>query len=220
MSDQNWDELQNVVQEARQLTRKTLAEQLAVPGPASVARRSDDTGKWMQTYLGKAFWLDYPSSNNGGNVSLVDVAHSLAMQCRFGGHSTIFYSVAEHSVLVSQAVPAEDAAWGLLHDATEAYLGDVVRPLKQLLPDYQRLEAAVETLICDRFGLTYRMPESVKDADTRVLLNERAAVMSPEPRPYEVDELGLEPLDVEVHGWSPTRAKRAFLERAHELGVR
>lgn len=92
---------------------------------------------WLQTFTNQAFFPNDPGSLY---ISKYDIAHSLAMQCRYNGHTKIFYSVAEHSVLVSHAVPEEDALWGLLHDAPEAYIGDMIRPLKKLVPAFREMD--------------------------------------------------------------------------------
>lgn len=82
---------------------------------------------WMQTYTGRVFW---PLEPRPEDVDIVDIAHALANLCRYGGHSKVFYSVAHHSVLVSQIVPPADALWGLMHDSAEAYVIDLIRPIK------------------------------------------------------------------------------------------
>src|SRR5579872_2947230 len=85
---------------------------------------------WIQTASGLEFPLFEPRLDA---INIEDIAHGLSMICRFTGQCARFYSVAEHSVHVSHLVPREDAAWGLLHDAAEAYLGDVASPLKKHL---------------------------------------------------------------------------------------
>jgi hypothetical protein len=95
----------------------------------------------------------------------------LAHQCRFGGHASKLYSVAEHSVHVSQLCQAEHALWGLLHDASEAYLIDLPRPLK-LLPEfaaYREAERRLQRAVAVRFGLPPDQPASVTEADDTML---------------------------------------------------
>src|SRR4051812_20612492 len=89
-------------------------------------------GDWMQTYTGRAFW---PLDAQPEDVDPLDIAAALSMLCRYGGHVSRFYSVAEHCLLMSEAVAPEHALWALLHDATEAYMGDMVRPLKRQMPE-------------------------------------------------------------------------------------
>src|SRR5438128_12538670 len=83
-------------------------------------------GDWMQTYTGRAF---YPLDPRLDDICIEDIAHALSMLCRYGGQCQEFYSVAEHSVLMSYAVNPQHALWALLHDATESYMGDLIRPL-------------------------------------------------------------------------------------------
>lgn len=93
----------------------------------------------------------------GSEFTLYDIAHGLGRVCRFAGHTNRFYTVAEHCVHVSRLVGAEEEATpmlaraALLHDASEAFIGDVTRPLKALLPDYRKIEATVELAIANRF---------------------------------------------------------------------
>jgi 5'-deoxynucleotidase YfbR-like HD superfamily hydrolase len=181
-------------------------------------------GDWMQTHTGRRF---YPLDPRASEVDPEDIAHALSLLCRYGGHVDRFYSVAEHCVLMSQAVAPEHALAALLHDATEAYVVDVPRPLKINLPDYQQAEAGVELAVWERFGLPMRAgadrvfrPEVsplVKEADTRILLDERAALMAATVHAWGIDSLA--PLDVEVEGWLPARAEQEYLNRLEELGA-
>ena len=129
----------------------------------------------MQTYTGKLVDL---ANFTEEDVRLPDIAHSLSMINRFTGHTTVPYSVAQHSVVVSKLVSPEDSMWGLLHDASEAYLGDIATPLKSLLPDYMQLERHVQRTIAKKFGLKWPMPDSVKVADKQALLHEKTTLMS------------------------------------------
>lgn len=111
-------------------------------------------------------------------IVLDDIAGALSRICRFGGHVSTFYSVAQHSVLVADIVATRggdrDARrWALMHDASEAYLGDVVTPLKRLLGGYAELERQALAVIADRFRLPRRIPDVVLYAD-RVALHAEA----------------------------------------------
>ena len=163
-------------------------------------------GDWMQTFTGRKF---YPMAPRPEDVDIVDIAHSLAMQCRYNGHVSRFYSVAEHCVLMSEVIEPEFALWALLHDATEAYVGDMVRPLKLNMPEYRAVEDRVEFAIAERFGLPLPMPTRVKEVDTAILLNERRALLS-DSYPWSTDG---ELLNVEIHGWEPTSAEARYLAR-------
>src|ERR1035437_8189217 len=122
----------------------------------------------ITTFSGIRFW---PMLPNPADIRIEDIAHALSNQCRFGGHAREFYSVAEHSVRVSQHCPPEDALWGLLHDASEAYLCDVPAPLKELpaFEAYRAAERSLQGTIATRFGLAPEQPESVGDADRTIL---------------------------------------------------
>lgn len=100
-----------------------------------------------------------------------DIAHSLANQCRFGGHSSVYYSVAQHCCLCSVLVPNHLKLTALLHDATEAYLVDIPKPLKNQLPNYMRIEHDFMKIIATRYGLIYneKFPEEIHQADLCML---------------------------------------------------
>lgn len=171
-------------------------------------------GDWLQTASGKAF---YPADPRPEDINIHDIAHALAHLCRFGGHSRHFYSVAEHSVLVSQCVPAPWALEALLHDATEAYVVDVPRPVKRALGEsYARLEAGVWAAIAKRFNLPEEMPACVKEADNAVLMAERAALLDHVPGWGHGLE-HVQPAPVTINCMSSGRAKRFFLSRFSDL---
>jgi len=172
-----------------------------------------DRGDWMQTYTGRAF---YPMAPYVDDIDPVDIAHALSLICRYGGHVSRFYSVAEHCVLLSQAVAPEHALWALLHDATEAYVGDMVRPLKSAMPAYREAEDRLMKVICDRFGLGHTCPAEVKEADTRILRDERDALMVSAPLPWMSIER-LPALGVDIRCWAPAEAERRYLDRLAEL---
>lgn len=110
-------------------------------------------------------------------ISIEAIAHGLAHICRFGGHTIRHYSVAEHSVWVSQLVPPEFALQGLMHDATEAYLCDLPSPIKKLWPEYYVMEAKLHAVIAEKFGFSPEMPDEVKTADARICITEKIALI-------------------------------------------
>lgn len=120
----------------------------------------------IRTFKGHFLNFERPAAND---IWLVDIIHQLAHTPRFAGATKEFYSVAQHSVLVASLVPEEDRIHALLHDATEAYMTDIPKPLKNLLPDFMRYEEDLEYAILERFGLETELPESVKLADEMAL---------------------------------------------------
>lgn len=174
-------------------------------------------GDWMQTFTGKQAW---PLDMRPEDIFIVDIAHSLAMQCRFAGHCLRYYSVAEHSVLVADWLldqyGKEAALWGLLHDASEAYLVDVPRPVKPFLPGYRDAERAVMRAVCERFGLPAEMPSCVHEADNRILWDEKEQNMAPCAAEWSG---APDPLGVRLEFWSPAFAKAVFLMRFSSLTV-
>lgn len=168
---------------------------------------------WMQTFTGRQF---FPTAPRGEDLAIEDIAHALSLICRYGGHVHRFYSVAEHCVHLSYAVEPEHALWALMHDSTEAYVGDMVRPLKQSMPAYRQVEDHLMTVIAEHFGLPgVVIPQAVVDVDTRILLDERAALMPNTHYPWDIETLA--PLGVDIQAWTPTVAERAYIERFDEL---
>lgn len=139
-----------------------------------------DRGPWIQTYTGLRF---HPLDPRPEDVCIEDIAHALAHLCRYGGHCVRFYSVAEHSVLVHRHVSPENRLAALLHDAAEAYVVDLPRPLKRALPAYAEIEHKVELAVAQAFGISDRWPwpDEVKAIDNRILADERRLNMNHMP---------------------------------------
>ncbi len=173
----------------------------------------------IQTFEGHYFNLLKPCPTT---ISVRGIAHALSHLCRFTGHTASFYSVAQHSLLVSLVVPDLFAREALLHDATEAYIGDVSTPLKRLLPEYAAIEENIEGAVANRFALSWT-PEArraVKKADLILLASERRDLFDTPMDAEWACLAGIQPLDMTIAPMPPEKARRAFLERAEELGVR
>lgn len=145
-----------------------------------------------------------------------DIAHALSNMCRFNGHTNKFYSVAQHSVLVSELVPEEHALAALLHDAAEAYCGDMVSPLKQLLPVYQSIHTTIEQNLYRSVGVEWPVHACVKDADVKMLATEVRDLMTPHPAHWAFisDQVPCEEI---IHPLPPMGAKELFLDRYFSL---
>lgn len=165
----------------------------------------------IDTFTGKRLVPFDPDINE---IELEDIAHALSNICRFGGHCSKFYSVAEHSVHVSKLVETEFALDALMHDATEAYIGDLVRPIKHLdeMAVFRKAEDTIYNVICKKFNLTNPVPPQVKTAD-KLLLNHEKVLLLPTA---EVPEDALIE-DVCLKFLSPTDAKEFFLNRFKDL---
>lgn len=177
-------------------------------------------GDWFQTYTGRKFHVLAPRAED---VCLEDVAHALSHLCRFAGHCLRFYSVAQHCVLVSRLVPERLALHGLLHDAAEAYTGDLIRPIKRSLREYtvafDVIEAAVEHVVAQHFGLPPLDDEEaglVKQADIRALATERRDLLLATGLHWESTEQHP-PHEETIHPLAPVDARRLFLDRYAQL---
>lgn len=177
---------------------------------------TDHTGGWIQTFTGRQFW---PLDPRASNINIRDIAHALSNQCRYSGHAHWFYSVAEHSVRVSRDCAPQDALWGLLHDASEAYLVDLARPLKHSAAGfgdvYRECETALMLAVCERFNMALEEPESVKLSDKNLLVTEQRDLMGPVPAGWWTG--GGNPLPETIKPLAPEDAEFAFLCRYDEL---
>lgn len=155
-------------------------------------------------------------------ISIQGIAHALSHICRFTGHVSQFYSVAQHSIMASLIVPSDMAREALLHDAAEAYIGDVSTPLKMLLPEYKAIEKNVERVIAERFALEWAPTTQalVKKADLIMLATEKRDFFMHVEGEREWKCLdGIEPLGLTLKPWPPEKARLAFIQRAEELGL-
>lgn len=191
-------------------------------GEADANRKGD----WISTYTGKRF---HPFDPRPEDVDIRDIAHALALQCRFAGHCSGFYSIAQHSVLVSRHCDPADALWGLLHDASEAYLCDIPKPLKRnpMMRPYREAERDVQATILFALlrptylrqgrhaSLSWETPTSVHLADATLLRTEARDLMN-DPQDWTWPD-GMRPLLGSVVSWPWDVAEAIFLDRFREL---
>lgn len=168
---------------------------------------------WMLTHSAQVTQLIDPTPEM---INPDDIAHALSNLCRFNGHTNQFYSVAQHSVLVSQNVPQVHALAGLLHDATEAYLSDVISPVKPYPLNYQAIEDRLWHVIAERFDLSPTLPQTVKLADLRALAAEKRDVMPQHDKPWPTLN-GITPFAEPINPLPPTLAKQQWTDRFQEL---
>jgi len=173
---------------------------------------------WIQMHSGHSFSFTRPEE---ADIELEDIAHSLSHICRFGGHTKVFRSVADHGICVanhlmrSKDTTPNTRLWGLIHDASEAYIGDIVTPLKRQLTGIKELERKIQLRIMERFSL---VPddideEAVKHADTVMLVSEAFQFFDEKPLHNWTEQFDVEPVDYDLfHSADHKAAKRAFLE--------
>lgn len=161
------------------------------------------------TVTGQRFDLYQPDPDH---IDPRDISHALAHLCRFNGHTREFYSVAQHSVLVAELVSDEHKLAALLHDATEAYIGDMVRPLKQWMHAYQDVEDWLWLCVCTRFDLDTELPAEVHRADLIALATERRDLMPTDPAIWDC-LVGIEPMVEIIRPWSATEARLTYHQR-------
>jgi hypothetical protein len=157
----------------------------------------------IHTYSGIAFDLRNPQP---AMLRLEDIIHSLSLMNRFNGAALFPYSVAQHSLHVAELLPPELRLEGLLHDAAEAYIGDMVSPLKQVMPEYKAVEARISAVVAEVFGLTYPEPAAVKQADLAVLAAEREQVLGPSYGPWFKDFPEPAPITIHPCDWLEVKA--------------
>lgn len=176
---------------------------------------------YIRTYTGGYFW---PLEPRAEDVRLEDIAHALGNQCRWTGHVKSFYSVGQHCVLASRYVSHENALKALLHDASEAYLADLARPIKHapgLGETYRQVETKLEKAIWEHFKLDGPVPSEMssehelKQIDNALLWTEKRDLMEGDWEERLAGEERLLPITLET--WSPFYAEILFLQRFDEL---
>lgn len=175
---------------------------------------------WIITYSGLKFYHLDPKPEM---VSVEDIAHALSQLCRWTGHTRFHYSVAQHSVYASLICPPEIAFDLLMHDTSEAYLGDMNRPLKHFTaagPAYCEIEEKVEKVIFEKFGLPYPMRPEVKKFDVQMLYAEKAQLMRvTKATAYEARKWGEDEVEanIKIEEITPRFAEEMFFARFNEL---
>ncbi len=178
----------------------------------------DRVGRWLVTYSCKRFWPEDPRPED---IDIKDIAHALSLINRYNGHTPQGYSVAQHAVLVSQIVPRRYAKLGLHHDDGEAYLGDVISPIKRLIRElYEPIEEKVMRAVALRLGFLdeFDCPAArrrVKEADLVLLATETRDL-----KPSQISTRPLTELPMDAHideCWPAERAEKEFLARFEEL---
>lgn len=200
------------------LTFEEQSPPITMPAPKVAKVPADDGSPWIELITGSRFYFNAPAWDIGA------IAHSLSLVCRFNGQCRKFYSVAEHSVLVSRIMEDQglgDPMEGLLHDGVESVLSDVVRPAKMLLKDYQALDATLDRDLRKAFVLPETPSDGCKKADRIALLLEAKALMPSKGLHGYVDDPQLHAevakLPYLVNCWTSDNAKEKFMTRMSDI---
>ena len=174
---------------------------------------------YIQTYSGVIF---YPLEPDPDLILLPDIAHALSNQCRFGGHVRKFHSVAQHCVQVANLLKLDSPEIqlaGLLHDATEAYLVDLPKPIKNKMPIYVEAEERLLKSIADRFNISFDLFKEVKESDRSALAIESSHLMAPLHADFELTKSDIENVSGLSLGvcWTPEKAEKMYLEKFSEI---
>lgn len=193
-----------------QVLGSRIVQRVSATQSAPLVRERE--GGFVCTNSGIAY---YPLDPRPGDIHVPDIAYALSKLCRYGGHCLDFYSVAEHSVLASYLVPPRFALHALLHDAAEAYLVDLPRPIKRSLALYKAIERRNERIIWPHFGLPIDMPAEVHAADQTMLMTEKPVLMP--PTEWDPRDITDDAADIPIFCWDHHEAALQFMARYHQL---
>lgn len=170
---------------------------------------------WILTNSGTRFDFENPTEEM---INIEDIAAALSKQTRFNGHCSQFYSVARHSIIMASKISPEFKLEALMHDATEAYIGDMVKPLKNLIPEFEKIENKIHKVIAKKFKLKTKTPKEIKDLDLVMVASEIKAIMPKFDGELEGTE-GARPIVLERHEIfsEPNRDELDFLFLFKEL---
>src|SRR5690242_9250814 len=181
-----------------------------------VTRADGTVSGYIRTYTG--LYIE-PLNPDPESIVIEDIAHALSNNCRFTGHVREFYSVGQHSVLASEVVLPKNALTALLHDASEAYLSDFARPIKQqpgFGETYREVEDLLMQAIAERFEIDWPVPEEVHYADNLLLVTEARDLMHG-TADWSPEYQAITPLPYRITSWEPRKTEHRFLSRYYEL---
>lgn len=172
---------------------------------------------WIGTYTGGKFVFENIKENK---IDIKDIAHSLSMLCRYNGHCKNFYSVAEHSLLVSSLLSEELKIHGLLHDAAEAYISDIPRPYKRMIPNIKENEEEILKHIYNELNIQYLSEldiKIIKVVDTRLLQTERKLIMPDSDDVWGYMDDIIPYNNIEISNFLPKQAEHSFIKEYKHL---
>ena len=186
---------------------------MAIDAPVLSSNHEGADG-WIETY--NTNFVHYIGQNDPKHFDIEDIAHSLGQIPRFNGHCKKSYKVGQHCCIICDLAPDDIKLEALMHDSAEAYIGDITRPLKSLVPDIKKIENWLMTQIFANFGLAFPFPESIDILDSRLLLDEGQQLFK-EPVHWRVDN--LTPIGYKFNVdelWDEERSEKEFLDRFYK----
>lgn len=165
--------------------------------------------QWYQTFNGRRI---NPVHATITDIYIEDIAHALSQICRFGGHCKEFYSVGQHSVLCAMHASPETAFPALMHDSTEAYIGDMVTPLKNQMPKFHQVEDRLWKIIAKKYHIPVKLPTEVKVLDRQALGTEHRDLLDNHEHHVWKMLKGVKIWSERIKPWSPKATEARFLD--------